>query len=153
MKLLGAVPYSRVSDMARSLRFYVDGLGFSLEDRLEHDGVVFFARLSKDGFGIMISDRPADLINAPHVDEHHEHDDDGQHVFRGANALHDGGLDVLTYLYVENADAAYRELRLRGIDPAEAPQDKFYGVREFFVRDPDGYYFAIAQRLTVEAQP
>jgi uncharacterized glyoxalase superfamily protein PhnB len=34
-----------------------------------------------------------------------------------------------------------------GISTVDEPEDKFYGLREFLVRDPDGYYLAIAQRL------
>ena len=54
---------------------------------------------------------------------------------------------MLTYLYVDDVEATYQELRQSGIEPEDQPEDKFYGLREFLLRDPDGYYYAIAQRL------
>ena len=64
--------------------------------------------------------------------------------------MHDGSLNAVTYVYVEDVDAAYEEFKGRGLEPVDAPEDKFYGVREFLVKDPDGYYYAFAQRLGLE---
>ena len=150
MHLLSAVPYLRVADMARSLAFYVDGLGFEVARRMEDETGVFFARLEKDGVALIVCNRPSrfmDWFDLADGNLHeHEHDGESEH-FHGIEATHDGCLNFVTYFYVEDAGAVHTELKARGIEPMDAPEDQFYGVREFLLRDPDGYYYAVAQTL------
>ena len=49
MRFLESVPYLRVRDMERSLRFYHEGLGFKVTRQLNDTGGPFWARLEKDG--------------------------------------------------------------------------------------------------------
>ena len=142
------VAYLRVADVGRSFRFYCDGLGFEIAHRMDDERGPFFARLEKDGLALMIANRPSRFLDfAMHAPGHfHEHDDGHEH-FHGAESVHDGSLNLVTYLYVADVEAAYAEVQRRGIEPLTAPEDMFYGVREFLVRDPDNYYYAIAQRL------
>jgi uncharacterized glyoxalase superfamily protein PhnB len=56
--------------------------------------------------------------------------------------------DWAVYLYVEDADALYRELKERGADLLAEPTDKPYGCREFEVRLPDGRLLAFGADLT-----
>jgi uncharacterized glyoxalase superfamily protein PhnB len=134
--------------MARSLAFYCDGLGFRVEHRLEEGGAPFFTRLERDGIVILVSTRASrHIADVPHdhlpgVPHEHEHGE-----FHGAEVVHGGALNLLTYLYVDDVDGAYAELTSKGISTVDAPEGKYYGLREFLVRDPDGYYLAIAQRL------
>ena len=146
MQINSATPYLRVQDMERSLDFYVRGLGFELVNSLSGEDGLFWARVERHACSLMLSHRPSRFIADSHADDDHEHDEHGRHVFR-INATQNGELNLVTYLYVDDADAAYRELQSRGVATWDAPEDKFYGVREFLVRDPDGYYYAIAQLL------
>ncbi len=58
----------------------------------------------------------------------------------------DGVIGSATYCYVEDVDALYRRLRQAGLktpgrveSPVEdQPVDQAWGMREFYVRDPDG---------------
>lgn len=147
MKIAAAVPYLRVADMNRSLAFYERGLGFEVLDRLHDDGGLFWARLAKDGVGLMLSNRCARFIEDGSHDGEHEHDEHGHHLFHGAGSAASGELNLVTFMYVDDADAAYAELTSRGVTPEDAPEDKAHGLREFLVRDPDGYYYAIAHRI------
>ena len=134
--------YLRVADIERSLRFYRDGLGFVVERTLEGEEGTFWARLVKDGVVLMVSTRPSRIFE-------HEHEaGEEEHRFRSAASVHVGELNVVLYLYVEDADAAFEVLRSRGLETVDEPKNKFYGVREFLVRDPDGYYYAVGQRLS-----
>ena len=146
MHILQSIPYLRVRDVARSLAFYVDGLGFELKDSATAEDGLFWASLSLDACHLMLSHRPSRFLGDGHDDDDHEHDEQRRHVFNVQSAQN-GELNFVTYLYVDDAGATYAELRARGIEPLDAPQDKFYGVREFLICDPDGYYYAIAQRL------
>jgi catechol 2,3-dioxygenase-like lactoylglutathione lyase family enzyme len=145
MELIAGEGYLRVADIERSLHFYRDGLGFLVTDQALEDGRPFWVRLKRDLFSVMISDRPSRFVEDTAPEEDHEHREDGHHTFPGVGATHAGELNLVTFLYVADADAAYQELLDRGVEPLDAPADKFYGVREFLVRDPDGYFYAVAQ--------
>jgi catechol 2,3-dioxygenase-like lactoylglutathione lyase family enzyme len=146
VKILDQALYLRVADMPRSVAFYCDGLGFHVENQLDEDGVPFFARLERDGIAILVSTRAsrfvADAVHDHSSGEAHEHGE-----FHGAEVVHGGALNLLTYIYVDDVDGAFADLRSMGISTVDEPEDKFYGLREFLVRDPDGYYLALAQRL------
>jgi len=147
MKLLGATRYLRVADVEQSLKFYRDALGFTVSNHLEEDGHTFWAQVANNAFTLMLSDRPSRFVDdAGHEDEH-EHDDEGHHIFRGIESAAAGELNLVTFLYVASADEAYRELLASGVTPLDEPADTFYGLREFLVRDPDGYYYAIGSRI------
>lgn len=51
------------------------------------------------------------------------------------------------YLYVSDADALLAEFRAKGIEPARGPEDMPYGLRDFDVRDPDGYLICFGSDL------
>ncbi len=133
--------------MEQSLRFYRDGLGLEVTDHIEEGGRTFWARLAKDSFSVMISTGNVRFMGDESHEEDHEHDEHGQHIYHGPTSVVDGELNAVTFVYVEDADAAYNEVKARGIVPEDAPSNKDYGLREFLVRDPDGYYYAIAHRL------
>jgi catechol 2,3-dioxygenase-like lactoylglutathione lyase family enzyme len=146
--ITSVVPYFRVSDMARSLRFYCDGVGFSVVRQLDDERGPFWARLEQDGYALMISNRPSRFIDAAgHEAQEHEHDEEGRHRFEGVRAAHLGELNFVTFIYVADADAAYNTLTSRGVQPLEQPSDSHFGFRSFTIVDPDGYYFTLAQVL------
>ncbi len=146
--MLGASSYLRVADVERSLRFYRDGLGFAVSRRFEEDGHTFWAQVTNGELTLMISDRPSRFVEGDDLDEGaHEHDDQGYHIFRGVDAVTAGELNLVTFLYVASADQAYEELLANGVTPIDEPADKPHGLREFLVRDPDGYYYAIGSRI------
>jgi catechol 2,3-dioxygenase-like lactoylglutathione lyase family enzyme len=147
LRILSQTPYLRVTDIARSLAFYVGGLGFEVTDQSDDEHGPFWVRLEKDGVVLMLSNRPSRFLDfIEHEPGHfHEHDDDQQEHFHGIDSVHDGALNFVTYVYVEDVDAVHEELVGRGLRPLDAPADRFYGLREFLLRDPDGYHYAFAQ--------
>jgi uncharacterized glyoxalase superfamily protein PhnB len=145
MRILQSIPYLRVRDVGRSLAFYVHGLGFEVRDSLTAEDGQFWARIQRDACTLMLSHRPSRFIGEED-DHEHDHDEHGRHVYR-VNAVQNGELNLVTFIYVDDANATYDELRGRGIEPLDEPIDQFYGVREFLICDPDGYYYAIAQIL------
>ena len=155
MEPLGAVPYLRVADIARSLVFYREGLGMTSSGEMTDEAGVFFARLDAGSLALMISNRPSRFLDFLEADSEqafdHDHESpEHQHdpgLFHGVAGAHDGQLNSVTYVYVTDVDETYAELKGRGVEPLDAPDDKFYGLREFLVKDPDGYYYAFASRL------
>lgn len=48
-------------------------------------------------------------------------------------------------VWVEDADAVYKECVAAGLDVTFEPQDMPWGVREMHVRHPDGHVFRVSQ--------
>jgi catechol 2,3-dioxygenase-like lactoylglutathione lyase family enzyme len=51
------------------------------------------------------------------------------------------------YVFTNNVDALYEELKGRGCHFEAAPADMSYGMREMAVRDPDGNRIAFGQEI------
>ncbi|MBO6759126.1 MAG: VOC family protein [Roseibium sp.] len=53
------------------------------------------------------------------------------------------------YIYVADADALCARYRSNGVEIVREPEDAFYGLRDFDVRDPDGHILAFGHDLDV----
>ena len=124
-----------VDDLDTSIGFYA-ALGFAVERR-EHDyaslrwgdaviGLGPIAKLPPDGAGPgFTQERLAGV--------------------RGA------GVEIV--LEVEDLDAALAAVRAAGHPLAEPPQDRPWGLRDFRLADPDGYYLRITTSAPDRADP
>jgi len=109
----------RVFDLERSVRFYIDRLGFTQE--FCHGD--FYIGLRAAGTSLHLKKVDAPDPSIPFVQA-------GDH-------LH-------LYLTVSDIDAAFKEIR--GNAEVVAPiTTKPWGLREFTIRDPDGHTIYIAQ--------
>ena len=55
--------------------------------------------------------------------------------------------DCSVYFVVSDADALYSFQKENGVEIVSPPEDKEWGLREFIVRDLDGYYLLFGHRL------
>lgn len=112
-----AVPFFRVEDMAASLRFYVDGLGFSMSKSWIDEGTVRWCWLERDGVGLMLQDLRTET---------------GHHRLEGKP-----GIGVSIMIICSDALVIYHEAVERGLHP-DRP---FVGNGMWVVGfdDPDGY--------------
>jgi len=128
LELRGICPLLQVFDMPASLAFYRDALGFELVqtappvDRVSGDefGWVW---LRRDGTELMLNtayDADAVRPSAPDPARVLAHDD---------TALFIGCPDV---------DGAYEHMRAHGV-AAAAPTVATYGMKQLYVKDPDGF--------------
>ncbi len=109
-----AVPFFMVADMAASLRFYVDGLGFAKIREWTPHGAIEWCWLEREGVALMLQ------------------------VYREGGAPVDKrGVGVSICFQCEDALALYREFTGRGL----APKRPFVGNNMWVVviHDPDGY--------------
>jgi catechol 2,3-dioxygenase-like lactoylglutathione lyase family enzyme len=113
-----AVPFLGVADMQRSLRFYVDGLGFRIAQRWEPDGTVRWCRLERGGGALMLQAFWRD----------------GPHANVPAERL---GAGVTLCFFCRDALALYGEFRARGVDAARPFVGN--GLWVTALEDPDGY--------------
>lgn len=64
-----------------------------------------------------------------------------------------GAPSVSFYLQVEDVDALHARLAERQLAIERAPQSQWYGLREFSLRDPDGYRWVINQPIPEDQAP
>jgi hypothetical protein len=121
------VPMIYVPDVVGALEWYAS-IGFKELARYEDDGLVNFGMLSFGGAELMLN----------------MHGKPGRH-------------DVSLWFYTENIDAIYELLKSRqiqaartgepGIEFEQDIEDMFYGVRQFGIRDLNGYVLYFEQDL------
>jgi catechol 2,3-dioxygenase-like lactoylglutathione lyase family enzyme len=113
-----AVPFFGVSDMERSLRYYVDGLGFRMTNRWIDEGKLRWCWLEHGEAALMLQ----------------EFWREGHHAGKPEGML---GQGVCICFICEDALAIYREVTSRGTDA----QKPFVGNRMWVtsLTDPDGY--------------
>ena len=108
-----------VKNLAVSVAFYRDMLGFSLD--FEVPGWAF---LSRDRFRVMLGEC-ADAMAAHETGDH----------------------SYFAYVTVDDIDELYREFVAKGVSLVQELADKPWGMREFGVRTPDGHRIMFGQRL------
>jgi catechol 2,3-dioxygenase-like lactoylglutathione lyase family enzyme len=116
--LTQVVPFLGVTDMERSLRFYLDGLGFTLKNKWEPEGRIRWCWLTRGGASLMLQ----------------EYVKEGHGGRRPEGVL---GQGVSVCFQCEDAVGLYHELRSRSLEPSEP----FVGNNMWVtcISDPDGY--------------
>ena len=109
-----------VNDLERSVRFYVDRLGFT-ED-LQVEGWAF---LHRGACHLRLGHCP-DAVPMSKAQDH----------------------SWFAYLHVDDAQALYRELLQHGVEIWHPLGDKAWGMREFAIVTPDGHRIVFGEDLT-----
>jgi uncharacterized glyoxalase superfamily protein PhnB len=114
MNVKEVVPFLRVVSMEKSLRFYVDGVGFTMKNRWVVDEKIRWCWLSLGGASLMLQDYLESQIPADKL-----------------------GVVVSVCFTCEDALVIYREVSARGL----AASEPFVGNGMWVtsVSDPDGY--------------
>lgn len=124
---MAAVPIFRVSNLATSITYYTGALGYSSTGVYRHDssGPDGYAFLSRDGVRVHLSSYAGD-----------------------------GPFATVAYFYVEGIDELHAEWSAAGADVlydhaalTRGPSDRPWGMREIYVRDPDGNVLRFGQQL------
>jgi glyoxylase I family protein len=123
--LNGSAPLFEVFDMPTSFAFYRDLIGFEIvatNKEIDTDPAqVDWAWLRLNDVDLM--------LNTAYEEGERPPERDPRLVF---------GRGVCFYVGCPDVDAAYEHLRARGID-VKPPKLAPYGMRQLYVRDPDGY--------------
>jgi catechol 2,3-dioxygenase-like lactoylglutathione lyase family enzyme len=112
----------KVADIARSERFYVDLLGFTVEWRPDADNL--YLRLAGDNLALHRYDPP---------------DDDGEdrRAYRARRGQHLAHIGIVVPQPAD-VDAWAAHLAAGGAAPHAPPRTHRDGARSFYVDDPDG---------------
>jgi lactoylglutathione lyase len=113
MNVKEVVPFLHVSSMERSIRFYIDGLGFTMKHQWVPDGTLRWCWLTLGGASLMLQEFP----DSP-------------------SAGKPGERIALTFM-CDDAIALYHQFRSRGFDPSEPEVGNGLWVTQ--VTDPDGF--------------
>lgn len=119
----GVCTLLQVFDMPASVRFYRDVLGFEVVQTSPREGDQF-------DWGLL-------RLNDAHVMLNTAYEQDSRPALpeRTRSIAHG---DTCLYFSCSDVDAAYRHLKSKGIEVDE-PEVAPYGMRQLYVRDPDGY--------------
>ena len=128
-------PLLNVRDVERSMEFYREALGFECRNRFVQEGRVRWARIGNGNVEIMLNITGS-------VDEY-----DDVHEARPRRGNFS---DCVLYLGVEDANSLYERFQRDGFTTSEI-FDAEYGVREFHMRDFDGYELSITSPLPAKA--
>lgn len=125
MKFADVTPNLVVSDIARSLAFYRDVLGFSVVTTVPEQPPFAFVWLQRDAVNVFLNSEAATGMTAS----------------AGSNILF---ITLEPGEIASGIDALFAAVKDRA--PVEMPlTDQFYGMREFTITDPDGYVVTVAQ--------
>jgi catechol 2,3-dioxygenase-like lactoylglutathione lyase family enzyme len=126
-----AVPQFTVPDVARTAQYYRDVLGFQIASywdgeraSLAIDPPPYFAIVWRDDVQVFFGR--------------------GDHS-QSALATSEGGYHA--YFHVDGVDALAQELRTRGADILDGPEDRVYAQRELVVRDCNGFVLAFGEGI------
>jgi glyoxylase I family protein len=123
IEIRGMAPLFQVFDMPISIAFYRDVLGFEVVSRSKPRGEHFdWALLELHGVELMLNTAYEEDARPPAPDP-------------VRFAAHE---DTCLYFGCPDVDAAYACLRARGVT-LRAPEVAHYGMKQLYVRDPDGY--------------
>lgn len=112
------VPFFWVKDIERSVRFYVDGLGFQMTKNWSQEGKLAWCWLENGGAAVMLQ----------------EYFKEGEDAYQPQGKVGEG---VTIYFICRDALAIYREVMSRGIEATRPHVGN--GMWTTCVVDPDGY--------------
>jgi uncharacterized glyoxalase superfamily protein PhnB len=121
-------PNMMVEDVAQTIAFYRDVLGFTTLTTVPDEPPFAFAILQRDGVEVMLQSRPSLSENVP--------------------ALAGMPIGASQSFYVEVEDVKRLHQQIQGkAEIVVDMHDTFYGTREFYFRDLNGYVFGFSQAL------
>jgi catechol 2,3-dioxygenase-like lactoylglutathione lyase family enzyme len=125
-QLTSLSPNLIVADVERSIAFYRDVLGFTVEQTVPDAGPFVFAIVKSGAVELMLN------APGPAVEEYP--------AFKGRPI---GGTLTL-FIHITGIHAAYEALRAK-VTVVLPLEKKWYGVTEFAITDPDGYVITFAE--------
>jgi catechol 2,3-dioxygenase-like lactoylglutathione lyase family enzyme len=129
IRVVAAVPQFTVPDLVRTAEYYRDVLGFQIGGYWDGERASLVAETSPV-FAIVRRDQVQVFFNRADQPE-------------ARTGRAEGAYDV--YLRVQGIDALAEELRTRGADILEGPEDRVYGQRELVVKDCNGLILAFGE--------
>lgn len=125
LRLRSSAPSFTVNDVAKSLAWYRDVLGFTVKERWEHDGKLAGVELVAGSAGFML----------------------GQDDWKKGRDRKKGEGFRIYCTTTQDVDLLAKQIEARGGTLLQQPQDEPWGARDFALADPDGFKITIAADL------
>lgn len=122
MSSIGLVPVLNVKDMKKCVEFYMD-LGFEIQQEYKTDDELLWVWLRSGKTELMLN-----VHDSITTEDRCRRPDYG---------------DVVLYFYFDDAHKIHGQLKEKGWPVTDVCR-QFYGLDEFYVRDPAGYEIAVA---------
>lgn len=119
-------PLLLVRDMARSLPFYRDTLGFDLVQKAEDGNRIFWCRLSRGNASLML--QQAEPHETPAASQ-----------------------AISLYFLCDDVDPLYDELTARGLR-LDKPSVAYYGMKQLHIPEPDGHALCFESEIQGNGQ-
>jgi len=138
------VPELKVVDIARSLAFWCDIIGFDVRFDRPEDG---FAYLNLEGAEIMLDQRGAGPLER-------------RGIWETGPMEHPFGRGINFQINCTDYDGILARLTASGVPIYFGPEERWYrtgdketGVRQFLAQDPDGYLLRVQQVIGTRSVP
>lgn len=121
---IGTLPVLPVQDVAKTLTFYKDQLGFNeLFNQPGENGLLVNGQVTKEGCHLMFNLNPEDAGK--------------------------GGGGIYLWIRIEESDidAYYTKLVEQNVEIVEEIKDQFWGDRSFTIKDCNGYILAFNKAI------
>src|SRR5687768_9599547 len=129
VKFASVTPNLIVRDVARSMAFYRDILGFAIKETVPDQEPFVFVWLTRDDVPVFLNDIKA-----------------VEHEYAGADQLTRGGT-VAMFFIISGVDAYHAAVSPK-VNVVMPLKTQFYGMREFAITDPDGHIITFAERVS-----
>jgi uncharacterized glyoxalase superfamily protein PhnB len=136
-------------DMAKSVAFYKDKLGFNMKESFPEGGTPMWCNMVLDGQSVMLGA----AMDPDSVEGMCAGDAEATPIYhRAAERFkkHPAGVGLSIYLAVTDVDDYAKRIGKKGVEPLLAPRSQFYGIRELLVDDPDGYRLIFFHPIAME---
>ena len=133
-------PNFSVEDVAKTIEFYQNSLGFSLKmlRRMDMDTIEFsLVEFEEYSYGIVSRDD----VHIMFVQEE---------VFKENIPVEEADIkqaSVLFYIDLEGVDELYDDFKKKDIEFVKEMTTTWYGRREFYIKDCNGYILAFGEHL------
>jgi uncharacterized glyoxalase superfamily protein PhnB len=138
-----------VKDMMKTIAFYKDTLGFKVPERWPDTDPPMWANLVLGDQSIMIG--PSMSPDSPGCGDMDAATKDYWKTSYEDFKKNKAGVGIIVYLKVDNVDAYYDRVVTQGLDTKSKPKSQFYGIRDFWVEDPDGYRLMFYQPIQMSS--
>lgn len=122
-------PMFLVDDVRKAMAWYKDMLGAKLQHNFPDEQPFEWISLLLGEVEIMLADKQS-----------------AQRWYSDKVRVSTSPANIIAYIYLEGIDSLYERVEGK-VELVFRPADKFYGVREFAIRDPFGFVLIFAEIL------
>ncbi|MCW9014946.1 MAG: hypothetical protein OQL06_14335 [Gammaproteobacteria bacterium] len=127
MKLHGLIPVLSCNHLQQTMEFYQQAFRYIVINKTESDAGLEWVHLKSDNTYIMLQQQ-------------------ADHTSANRNNSAEKKDNILLYYYTDDVEAQYQLMLARGMNPGDISLTE-YGMKEFFLDDPEGNRLAVGQRM------